>query len=107
VDLNDFRQQISAIKNMGSVQDLTVKIPGLNQMAIDLGGIHADREIERIQGILDSMTLHERSYPVLMTVPKHCLRIAAGAGVKPSEVSRLFTQFKAMRDMIFRLERGG
>jgi signal recognition particle GTPase len=42
-----------------------------------------------------------------MTVPKRCLRIAAGAGVQPSEVSRLFTEFKAMRDMLFRFERGG
>jgi signal recognition particle subunit SRP54 len=43
VDLNDFRQQISVIKNMGSVQDLVVKIPGLNQMSMDLGSIDADR----------------------------------------------------------------
>ena len=64
--------------------------PGLNQMSMDLGGIDADREIDRIQGILDSMTLQERSYPVLMTVPKRCLRIAAGAGVKPSDVFEAF-----------------
>ena len=107
MDLNDFRRQILEIQKMGSVRDLMVRIPGLNRMSMDSGDIDADREIDRIKGILDSMTLQERSSPVLLTVPKRCLRIAAGAGVEPSEVSRLFTQFRAMRDMMSRSEPGG
>src|SRR5208282_1806356 len=55
-DLNDFRQQIVQMKKMGSVGELMSKIPGLNQMSSDLGGIDADSEIQRIQGIIDSMT---------------------------------------------------
>ena len=107
MDLNDFRRQIIEIKKMGPVRDLMVRAPGLSRMSMDLGGIDADREIDRIKGMLDSMTLQERSYPVLLTVPKRCLRIAAGAGVEPTEVSRLFTQFRAMRDLVSRSEPGG
>jgi signal recognition particle subunit SRP54 len=107
VDLNDLRQQIMELKKIGSVRDLMVKAHCLSQMSSDSGGIDADSEINRIQGIIDSMTRPERSYPVLITVPKRCLRIADGAGVKQSEVSRLYTRFEAMREMVFRFELGG
>ena len=56
-DLDDFRKQIVQMKKMGSMRDLMSKIPGLNQMPHgSLGGIDADEEIKRIQGIIDSMT---------------------------------------------------
>jgi signal recognition particle subunit SRP54 len=117
VDLNDLRRQISELKRMRSVRksaprqyDLVVRISSPNQTRSDwsdFGDIDFDREIKRIQGIIDSMTPRERMYPVLLTVPKRCLRIAAGAGVEPSEVSALFTQFKALRDMTFAFELSG
>ena len=63
-DLDDFRKQIVNMKKMGSMRELMSKIPGLNQMPLDdLGGIDADEEIKRIQGIIDSMTPDERSDP--------------------------------------------
>ena len=63
-DLDDFRKQIVNMKKMGSMRDLMSKIPGMNQMPLDeLGGIDADEEIKRIQGIIDSMTPDERSDP--------------------------------------------
>jgi signal recognition particle subunit SRP54 len=71
------------------------KIPGLNQMSSDLGGIDADSEIERIQGIIDSMTQLERSRPDLIDMSRR-RRIAAGAGVDPADVSGLVKQFDAM-----------
>ena len=55
-DLNDFRQQIIQMKKMGSVKELMGKIPGLNQMPVNLDDIDADGEVQRIQGIIDSMT---------------------------------------------------
>jgi signal recognition particle subunit SRP54 len=94
-DLNDFRQQIIQMKKMGSVQDLMSKIPGLNQMSADLDGLDADSEIKRIQGIIDSMTALERSAPELIDISRR-RRIAAGAGVDPSDVSGLVKQFDAM-----------
>ena len=94
-DLDDFRKQIVNMKKMGSMRDLMSKIPGLNQMGLDeLGGIDADEEIKRIQGIIDSMTPDERSDPTLIDISRR-RRIAAGSGVDPADVSGLVKQFDA------------
>jgi len=98
-DLNDFRQQIVQMKRMGSVRELMSKIPGLSQMAADAGGIDADDEVRRIQGIIDSMTPAERSRPELIDTSRR-RRIAAGAGVDPAEVSGLVKQFDAMAGLV-------
>jgi signal recognition particle subunit SRP54 len=94
-DLDDFRQQIVQMKKMGSVRDLMSKIPGLNQMSPNLEEIDADGEVQRIQGIIDSMTPAERSRPDLIDMSRR-RRIATGAGVDPSDVSGLVKQFDAM-----------
>jgi signal recognition particle subunit SRP54 len=94
-DLNDFRQQIVQMKKMGSVKDLMGKIPGMSQMAGGLDGIDADGEVKRIQGIIDSMTSQERANPHLIDISRR-RRIAAGAGVDPSDISSLVKQFDAM-----------
>ena len=107
MDLNDFRRQIIELKKMGWARHLTVKSPGRVQMSPDTSGIDPDCRLNRIHAILDSMTYEERSYPVLMTVPQRCLRIADGAGVALSEVSRLYAQFQAMRDKMSRFELTG
>ncbi len=98
-DLDDFRQQIIQMKKMGSVKDLMGKIPGMNQMMGNLEGVDADNEVKRIQGIIDSMTPAERSDPHRIDIPRR-RRIAAGAGVEPSDVSSLVKQFDAMAAMV-------
>ena len=99
-DLDDFRKQIVNMKKMGSMRDLMSKIPGLSQMALDdLGGIDADEEIKRIQGIIDSMTPDERSDPALIDISRR-RRIAAGSGVDPADVSGLVKQFDAMAAVV-------
>lgn len=94
-DLNDFRQQISQMKKMGSVRDLMGKIPGLSQMPVNFDEIDADGEVQRIQGIIDSMTPDERSNPHKIDISRR-RRIAAGSGVDPADVSGLVKQFDAM-----------
>jgi signal recognition particle subunit SRP54 len=98
-DLNDFRNQILHMKKMGPVKDLLGKIPGMNQMAGQLDGVDADAEVRRIQGIIDSMTPKERETPGLIDISRR-RRIAAGAGVDPSDVSGLIKQFDGMAAMI-------
>jgi signal recognition particle subunit SRP54 len=98
-DLDDFRQQIVQMKKMGSVKELMGKIPGLNQMAVDLDNVDADGEVKRIQGIIDSMTPAERRDPHLIDISRR-RRISAGAGVDPSDVSGLVKQFDAMAAMV-------
>jgi signal recognition particle subunit SRP54 len=99
-DLDDFRKQIVTMKSMGSMQDLMKKIPGLGSLGADeLGGIDADEEIKRIQGMIDSMTLAERRDPKLIDISRR-RRIAAGAGVDPADVSGLVKQFDAMAAVV-------
>jgi len=98
-DLNDFRQQIVQMKKMGSIKELMGKIPGLGQMAVDMEGVDADGEVKRIQGIIDSMTPGERRDPHRIDIPRR-RRIAAGAGVDPSDVSGLVKQFDAMAALV-------
>ncbi len=99
-DLNDFRQHISQMKKMGSVRDLMGLIPGLSQqMPVNLDEIDADGEVQRIQGIIDSMTLDERRNPHMIDISRR-RRIAAGAGVDPSDVSGLVKQFDAMAALV-------
>jgi signal recognition particle subunit SRP54 len=84
---------------MGPVKDLLGKIPGMNQMAGQLDGMDADREVRRIQGIIDSMTPSERSNPALLDISRR-RRVAAGAGVEPADVSSLIKQFEGMAAFI-------
>ena len=98
-DLNDFRLNLIQMKKMGSVKDLMGKLPGLNQMSVDLDGIDADGEVKRIQGIIDSMTGEERKNPHMIDISRR-RRISAGAGVDPSDVSGLVKQFDAMAALV-------
>ncbi len=98
-DLNDFRLNLIQMKKMGSVKDLMGKLPGLNQMSVDLDGIDADGEVQRIQGIIDSMTKEERKNPHMIDISRR-RRISAGAGVDPSDVSGLVKQFDAMAALV-------
>jgi signal recognition particle subunit SRP54 len=98
-DLNDFRQQIAMMKKMGSMSDLMTKIPGMAGLKDQLEGTDADLEVTRIQGIIDSMTKAERANPHLIDIPRR-RRIAAGAGVEPSDVSALVKQFDAMAALV-------
>ncbi len=101
-DLNDFLAQISQMKKMGSVKDLMGKIPGMSQMAGNLEGVDADGEVQRIQGIIHSMTPAERADPHKIDISRR-RRIAAGAGVDPSDVSNLVKQFDGMAAMVKQL----
>jgi signal recognition particle subunit SRP54 len=100
-DLNDFRQQIVQMKKMGSIREIMGMVPGLNQLADNLqeGGVDADHEVKRLQGIIDSMTPDERRDPHKIDISRR-RRIAAGAGVDPSDISQLVKQFDAMAAIV-------
>lgn len=103
--LDDFRRSIAQMRDMGSVQDLIGKIPGLGQMAADVDEVAIKAEVRRMQGIIDSMTAVESRNPDLIDVSCH-RRIAAGASVEPSDVSSLVKQFHAMVALCEQMSRG-
>jgi signal recognition particle subunit SRP54 len=104
-DLEDFREQLRAVKKMGSVAELIGMIPGMKKMVkgADLAG--ADQELKRVEAIIDSMTREERrSIHVLNSSRRQ--RIARGSGTSVSEVNRLVKQFTQTKKVLKKLGSG-
>ncbi|QIE25011.1 Signal recognition particle protein [Caballeronia sp. SBC1] len=105
-DLNDFRAQLSQMKKMGGLSSLMDKLPAQFQQAAagaDMGV--AEKQMRRMEGIINSMTLLERAKPDLIKAQRK-RRIAAGAGVQVQEVNRMLNQYEQMRGMMKKLKGG-
>ena len=99
-DLADFRAQITQMRNMGGISNLMDKLPAqMAQAAAKTDMNAAEKQIQRMQGIIDSMTPAERAKPELLKASRK-RRIAAGAGVQVQEINRLLTQFEQMQTMM-------
>ena len=99
--LDDFKKQLGQISKLGPIQKVMGMIPGMGGMAKMLGDQNPDRDMRRLVGIIDSMTLDERRNPS-KTVdqkppPPHCGR---GRRVEPHEVNELVKQFDGMADLM-------
>lgn len=104
-DLEDFKLQIGQMKKMGGVSAMLDKLPG--QLAQAAGKAQMDdRQIRRIEGIINSMTPHERAKPEILKASRK-RRIAAGAGVSVQEVNRLLAQFEQTQKMMKMMAKGG
>lgn len=106
-DLNDFKDQLQQVKKMGSMTSLMEKLPGqFSQMAGQIDEQQADKHLRRTEGIINSMTPHERRKPEIIN-GKRRQRIAKGAGVPVQEVNKLLRQFEQMQGMMKQLKKGG
>ncbi len=106
-DLNDFLAQLQQMKQMGGLASMMDKLP--SQMTAKAGAIdlnRAEKEMNRKQGIIHSMTPRERTHPDLIKATRK-RRIAAGAGVQVQEVNRLLNEFAQMQDMMKKMRGGG
>lgn len=106
-DLDDFKAQIGQMKKMGGLGSLVDKLPA--QFAAQAQGANmdqAEKQVRRMEGIINSMTPAERAKPDLIKASRK-RRIAAGAGVPVQEVNRLLNQFDQMQGMMKKLKGGG
>jgi signal recognition particle subunit SRP54 len=106
-DLNDFLAQITQMKKMGGLSGLIDKLPSAladKAAGADMG--RAERDVRRMEGIINSMTPLERRKPELIKATRK-RRIAAGAGVQVQEVNRLLNQFEQMQGMMKKMKGGG
>ena len=106
-DLNDFLAQIQQMKQMGGLSSLMDKMPAsiaAKAGQLDMG--RAEKDIQRKQGIIHSMTPLERRKPELIKATRK-RRIAAGAGVQVQEVNRMLKEFEQMQDMMKKMKGGG
>jgi signal recognition particle subunit SRP54 len=104
MDLNDLLDQIRQMKKMGPIQNVLDKMPGLSQQMKDVQ--IDDRQIDRTEAILLSMTPREREKPELMS-PSRKRRIAAGSGMKVEDVNRLLKQFEQTRKLMKQFKKKG
>jgi signal recognition particle subunit SRP54 len=104
-DLEDFRDQLRAVRKMGSVTELLGMIPGVKKLfrGADLGG--AEDELKRVEAIIDSMTKEERRNIHILNANRR-KRIASGSGTSVSEVNRLLKQFTQTKKVLKKLGSG-
>ncbi len=96
--LTDFLEQLRQVRGMGSMEQLLGMIPGANSAA--LKDVKVDeRQLDRIEAIILSMTPEERDKPDLINASRR-RRIAAGSGMKVEDVNRLLKQYEQMKQMM-------
>jgi signal recognition particle subunit SRP54 len=106
-DLNDFKDQMAQMRNMGGIASMIDKLPAqFGAMAQQAGGAVEEKSLRRIEGIINSMTPQERTKPEIIKASRK-RRIAAGAGVQVQEVNRLLVQFEQMQKMMKSFAKGG
>ncbi|HEX4564296.1 MAG TPA: signal recognition particle protein [Solirubrobacteraceae bacterium] len=102
--LDDFLAQLKMVRRMGPLTNLLSMIPGFSGAQLQNAQID-EREIDRIQAIVLSMTPEERRRPELIKARRR-LRIARGSGTSVQQVSALIKQFAQMRDLMRQVGRG-
>jgi len=105
-DLEDFREQLKQMANMGGVASMLEKMPGMGQLPQGAQAQLGDGLFKQMGVIIDSMTRHERQYPDLINGSRK-RRIANGSGTQIQDVNRLLKQHKQMQKMMKKVTRKG
>jgi signal recognition particle subunit SRP54 len=104
--LEEFQIQLQQIKKMGSMGSLLELIPGGKKLASQVDADKAEKELKRVEAIINSMTLQERRSPAILNGSRR-RRIADGSGTTVTDVNRLMKQFLEMKKMMQRVSKGG
>jgi signal recognition particle subunit SRP54 len=104
--LNDFKDQLRQIKKMGSLEQMMQMIPGVNRMK-GLKDMKPDeKELVRVEAIINSMTPEERrSYQIINGSRRR--RIAKGSGTTVQEVNKMLKNFEQIQKMLKQFSKGG
>jgi signal recognition particle subunit SRP54 len=105
-DLEDFRDQIQQMNNMGGVSGLMDKLPGMGNMNQVVQQKMDANPFGQMEAIINSMTAHERHYPDVISGSRK-RRIAMGSGTEIQDVNRVLKQHKQMQKMMKKLTRKG
>ncbi len=98
--LDDFLEQIRMIQKMGSLKDLIAKMPGMGDM-IPPGANLDDKELGRVEAIIQSLTKLERRDPyALIREPSRVQRVSKGSGQPETQVNELVQKFLFMKQMM-------
>ncbi len=98
-DLEDFREQLSQMRNMGGMASLMDKMPGMHEIPEEVRSKVNDKELVRMEAIINSMTPHERKFPAVLNGSRK-KRIARGSGTQVQDINRVLKQFEQMQKMM-------
>jgi len=104
--LEEFQLQLQQIKRMGPVGGLLEMIPGGKKLASQVDAEKAEKELKRVEAIVNSMTIKERRNPAILNGSRR-RRIAQGSGTTVTDVNRLMKQFLEMKKMMQRVSKMG
>lgn len=106
-DLEDFRNQLQQMKKMGSLESIMGLIPGMGKMMKQMEGAQpSEKELKRIEAIIDSMTREERANPGIINGSRR-LRISKGSGTSVQEVNQLLKRFTEALKIVRHLQKIG
>ena len=99
-DLNDFKEQIQQMRNMGGLENIMSKMPGeIGQLSKQIPEGTAEKAMGHVEAIIISMTAKERANPALLKASRK-RRIAAGSGTTIQEVNKMLKQFEQSQQMM-------
>lgn len=99
-DLEDYRDQVAQMNNMGGIESLMDKMPGMGNMNIPSGAMNGMMgDMNKSVAIINSMTPKERQFPALIKGGRK-KRIAAGSGTQIQDVNKTLKQFMQMQKMM-------
>jgi signal recognition particle subunit SRP54 len=100
--LEDFQGQLEQLRSLGPLEKILEKLPGTAQLK---GKVQVDeRELVRVQAIIQSMTPEERRRPEILNASRK-KRIARGSGTQVSDVNRLLKRFEEAKKMMKRMKK--
>jgi signal recognition particle subunit SRP54 len=103
--LDDFREQLQQVRNLGPLDQVMKMIPGMNKLkGLENAAVDESR-LQRIDAVISSMTKAERHDPSLMNASRR-RRVALGSGVTVREVNQVLKQFDQMQQMMKRFTGG-
>ncbi|MGE4233281.1 MAG: signal recognition particle protein [Bacteriovoracia bacterium] len=98
-DLEDFRDQLKRLQNLGPLEGLMKMIPGMGQALKQMQGVDPQKELKRVEAMIGSMTPQERRNHTLLNGSRK-LRISKGSGIQVAEINRFLKQFVEMQKMM-------
>ncbi len=105
-DLEDFKEQLTQMQNMGGVASIMDKMPGMGAMAPGAANMVDDSQFRRMEAIINSMTMRERVNPDILNGSRK-RRITQGSGTQIQDLNRLLKQHKQMQKVMKKMKGGG
>jgi signal recognition particle subunit SRP54 len=105
-DLQDFKEQLEQMRNMGGISNLLDKMPGMGGVAKTAAGSMGDKNFIRMEALINSMTRKERRNPDMLNGSRK-RRITEGSGTTIQDLNRLVKQHKQMQKVMKKMKGGG